>query len=268
MKEIHLITGAGGGIGLAIAKEFRDGAVLLADISEESLSASKAEMEKLGVEAYTQIVDLSDTESIEAMLEKARELGTIKTIVNSAGVSGDQAPTDILFKINLLGTQHLLEKAIDIMDEGSSIVLISSMMGHSIPDDANYNELLRYPEREGSIEGLVQVVNDDSTLAYNFSKKGVHDLFKRYVYDYGKKGIRINSVSPGIIETAMSKQAQKEHPEEMNQLKAITPLSRMGQPEEMAKVVSFLASDDASFISGTDVLADGGLIVKILENQQ
>ena len=266
MKDVHVITGAGGGIGFAIAEGFTDGIVLLADISKDALEVSKKELEQKGIEAYVQIVDLSDTRSIEKMLLRAQELGAVKTIVNSAGVSGDQAPPKVLFKINLLGTQHLLMKALDVLDSGAHVILISSMMGHSVLDDDSYLKFLRYPESEGALDKLVEVVNDDSTLAYNFSKKGVLELVKRYAYEYGKKGVRINSVSPGIIATAMSKQAEVEHPEQMEQLKLMTPMSRMGTVEDIANTVMFLASDKAHFITGTDILVDGGLIVKIIEN--
>lgn len=268
MKNVYLVTGGAGGIGFGIAKQFTDGIVMLADISKDNLAQAKIELESRGVEVYTQVVDLSDEQSIEAMLQAAHDLGTIKTIVNSAGVSGDQASAHTLFNINLKGTQHLLEKAIDHMEAGSNIILISSMMGHSVPSDINYDDFLLYPEREGSIEKLVDIINDDSTLAYNFSKKGVHDLLKRYAYDYGKQGIRINSISPGIIKTSMSEKAQEEHPEQMNQLLAMTPMTRMGTVDDIANAAAFLASDKASFITGTDLKTDGGLIIKILESAQ
>ncbi len=266
MKNVYIVTGAAGGIGLEIAKQFTEGIILLADISEDNLKKAKPVVEKPGVEVKTHIVDLSDKESIETLINVGRELGNIKTLVNSAGVSGDQAKAKLLFEINLLGTQHLIEQAKDHMNEGSSIVLVSSMMGHSVPDDITYTNLLTYPEEANAIDMLVEVINDDSTLAYNFSKRGVHNLTKRYAYELGKKGVRINSVSPGIIRTAMSEQAEREHPEQMEQMKLMTPMSRMGEVKDIANVVMYLASEQAAYITGTDILADGGLIIKILEN--
>ena len=264
MKNVYVVTGGAGGIGLEAAKRFRDGIVLLADISVDNLETAKVEMLALGINTETHKIDLSDRESIEQLMAYANSLGNIKVLVNSAGVSGDQAPVAPLLKINLLGSQIIIEEALKYMN-GGSIVMISSMMGHSVERSDEYLDALVYPERDGSLELLEKVIDGDGTKAYNFTKRGVTELVKRYAYAAGKKGIRINSISPGVIMTAMARQAEKEHPETMQDLYNMTPLARAGEVEDIGNIVEFLVSDKASFITGTDILADGGLIIEAIK---
>ncbi|MDO5725148.1 MAG: SDR family oxidoreductase [Tissierellia bacterium] len=145
------------------------------------------------------------------------------------------------------------------MDKGGVVLLIASMMGHVVPPNPEYDKYLQEPDLDGAIDKLVEFTNNHSDVAYNFSKRGVHLMVRKNAQEFGKKGLRILSVSPGIIMTPMAKKAAEAHPEQMNYMKSVTPAGRNGEPEDIANAVEFLTSDKASFITGTDLLVDGGL---------
>ena len=264
MENVYVITGGSSGIGLECAKRFKDGIVLITGRKEDKLIDAKAELEKSGIKVDYKTSDISSRKSIRELFDYAQSLGKIKTVINSAGVSGVGVDAKLTFDIDLVGSQNLIEESLSFAGQDTSLILIASMMGHVVPD-GEYNTYLADPSAEGAIEALIKITDNKSDLAYNFSKKGVHLLVKRYAPEFGKKGARIVSISPGIIMTPMAELAAKEHPERMNYMKAMTPMGRNGRPEDIANAVSFLADDRASFITGTDLIVDGGLTVKLPE---
>lgn len=144
-----------------------------------------------------------------------------------------------------------------------SVVCIASMMALTVPPSENDQVMLRVTE-EGAVEKLVEFAKNDPATAYNVAKRGVRLLCEYWAPEYGKRGARINSVSPGIIMTEMGKAAEREHPEQIQYMLSVTPLGRYGQAADVAGVVRFLCSPEASFITGTDILVDGGLMMNML----
>lgn len=264
MKNVYVITGGSSGIGLECAKRFTDGVVLITGRNEDKLKDAEKELKEAGIEVVYKTSDISDRDSIKELFKYGKSLGKIKTVVNSAGVSGVGVDAKLTFNIDLLGSQSLIEETLEFVEKDTTLILIASMMGHVVPD-GEYNKYLEDPSAEGAIDALIAMTNNQSDLAYNFSKKGVHLLVKRYAPDFGKKGGRIVSISPGIIMTPMAEAAAAAHPERMNYMKAMTPMGRNGTPEDIAEAVCFLADDRASFITGTDLIVDGGLTVKLPE---
>ena len=126
-----------------------------------------------------------------------------------------------------------------------------------------YDEALSNPQAEGSFETICKYIDSSSDMLYNFAKRGTVLLTEKNANKWGTKGARIVSVSPGVIETPMGLKAAEEHPERMEMIKKATPLRRNGQPEDIADVVYFLVSDKARFITGTDILVDGGVVNNI-----
>lgn len=265
MKQVHIITGGSSGIGLECAKEFKEGIVVITGRNEERLAKAIKELEESGIEALPKQGDISDRESVKELFDYAKSFGEVKTVVNSAGVSGVGVDARLTFEIDLLGTENLVLEAKEAMAPGGVVILLASMMGHIVPPNDAYDPYLENPSKEGSIDALVEAAQNKSDYAYNFSKRGVHLLAKRFAWEYGEKGLRILSLSPGIIMTPMSKKAAEEHPEQMNYMKSMTPVGRNGEPEDISEMVAFLASDKASFITGTDILVDGGLTLKLAE---
>lgn len=265
MKNVHIITGGSSGIGLECAKSFKDGIVLITGRREQKLIEAVEELKSAGIEADFKQGDISSAESIKELFEYASSLGNIKTLVNSAGVSGIGVDAKLTFEIDLVGSENLVLGAKEYLKEGAVVILISSMMGHMVEPNPDRDRLLENPSEVGAIDQLVQMAQNDSSLAYNFSKRGVLLLVKKYAEEFGKKGVRIVSISPGIIMTDMAAKAAEEHPEQMNYMKMMTPAQRNGKPEDIVGAVEYLSSDKASFITGTDLLVDGGLTIRLPE---
>ncbi len=230
--KVALVTGAGMGIGRATALRFAaEGAnVVVSDINDEAARTVATEI------GETSIVNHCDT-SVEADVAAAikatvQAFGTIDILVNNAGV-GAGVEWDRMIAINLSGVMYGCKHGCDAMAErgGGSIVNLSSMLGLiSVP----------FPGVEG----------------YTAAKHGVVGLTKHYATNFGVKGVRVNCINPGWIETAMTDpiaQAGGKAYMESN-----SALGRMGKPEEVAAVALFLASDDASFVTGSSYVVDGG----------
>nr|WP_300002476.1 SDR family oxidoreductase [Tissierella sp.] len=265
MENIHIITGGSSGIGLECAKRFKEGTVLITGRNVEKLKKAEEELKKEGINVAYKSSDVSDIESVRELFKYAKSLGNIKTVLNSAGVSGGDVSSKVTFEIDLLGTEQLIEETLKLAEKNTVLILIASMMGHIVPPNPDYDKHLENPSEEGAIDALVKAVNDKSDIAYNFSKRGVHLLVKKHAPAFGEKGARIVSISPGIIMTPMSEQAAADHPEQMEFMKKMTPMARNGNPDDIANAVCFLADDNASFITGTDLLVDGGLTIKLPE---
>lgn len=194
--------------------------------------------------------------------------GSLKAFIHTAGVSGTVKDLKKVFTIDLLATDYLVDAFYTIAEQDSVAILLASMMAHTVPENAVYDEALKNPQDPKAFETISQFLNNDSDLMYNFAKRGVHLLTHKNVGKWGEKGARIVSVSPGVIETPMALKAAQEHPERMEFIKKATPLKRHGQPEDIADVIFFLASDAARFITGTDILVDGGVIRNIMKMSQ
>ena len=267
MSNVYVVTGGSGGIGLECAKHFKDGTVIIADINEDALAKGKSELETLGIKTETAVCDVTNESQIAQVAEMAAGLGTIKSVVHTAGISPSAKNVDLIMKIDLIGTENIIEGFYPVMSEGSNMVLIASMMGHIVPPNPAYDDIMRECKSDDFLEKIAPFLNNDPSNAYNFSKRGVILLTKKWLVKFGEKKMRINSVSPGVIETPMALQAAKDYPEQLKYMESLTALKRNGLPEDIAKSVAFLAGDKASFITGTDLLVDGGLITNLIALQ-
>lgn len=264
-RNVYVVTGGAGGIGLATAKQFADGIVMISDVNPAALENGKKILESAGIQVVTKLCDISDRAQVAEMAKEAAALGNVKAVAHAAGVSGDIGRLDLVLKIDLLGTYYIIEEFLDVMGEGGSMVLVASMMADTIPPDPEQDALLLSPDREDIIEKLTPFCNNNPHYAYDVTKRGVRLLAAKYAAAYGKKGVRINSVSPGVILTEMALKAAEEHPEQMKFMESVAPLGRNGQPEEIADVIYYLCSDKSSFITGIDIKADGGAMNAVIE---
>ncbi|WP_165769094.1 SDR family oxidoreductase [Virgibacillus profundi] len=259
MSNVYVITGGSGGMGKAIAELVgKKGTVLLADVNEERLVQTKEELAAKGItNVHHQTVDITDTKNVKALADKAASLGTLKSIIHTAGLSPTMGNSNRITEVNLVGTGIVLDEFIRRAGPETVAVCISSMSGHFVPKEGPYTEILKNPLDENVLETMEEITQGNPGAAYSLSKLGVMLIVEEQAWAWGQKGARIVSLSPGTINTPMGRQEASQQAE-MKVMLENTPLQREGKPIEIASVVDFLISDAASYITGTDIRVDGG----------
>lgn len=255
----NVVIGAGSGMGAAVARELAPrGALLLADVN---LDAVQAVADEIGGDVAAMACDVTDQEQVDAVMGAVDGLDAL---VITAGLSGAMANGRRIFEVNLIGMARVLVAAEPRLRPGSVAVLFASMSGHRVPGRADLLAVLDDPLADDFFEAIeaLGIDPDASAFAYPASKRGVHLLARRLCPSWGARGARILSVSPGINDTPMNALDESRHPI-MADIIRDSPLGRRGRPEEVAAVVGFLTSDKASFMTGSDVLVDGGMVATI-----
>lgn len=263
-SNVLVVIGVGG-IGMAIAK--REGAgkvVLLADINAHILSFAAQELKDTGYIVETQVTDVSSHHSVEALAIKAASLGKVLQVVNTAGISPNMASVEKLLEVDLVGAVHVLEAFGKVIAEGGAGIHISSMAGHMIPAlgaEAD-KALMLTPASELMGLPLLQPANVPSpTYAYCLSKRANHLRIQAECLRWAERGGRINSISPGIILTALAKH-ELDSPigDGYRAMINNSAVKRVGTADEVSTLAHFLLGPDSAFITGSDFLMDGGVI--------
>lgn len=269
MTNVTVITGGAGGIGFATAKIIgRKNVILLADVDQKRLDAAKAELTACGIATETAVCDITDRVSVTSLVQKAESLGIVQSVIHTAGVSPQMGDPEKIARINALGTIIINEAFLAIAQPGSSVVNVASMGGYNLP--AVIIPKRAYKLAFSSPETLVKKItsraklapkNIRSGLAYALSKNFVIWYSQAMAETFGAKNARIVSVSPGSIDTRMG-QLEKTHG--ASAMVAVSALKRFGTPDEIAHVLAFCASEHASYLTGTDILCDGGTMAAIM----
>jgi len=257
MKDLYIITGATGGMGEDATRRFKEyGDVLLLDLSEEKLNKLA---EELGEGARAMSFDITKKEDIEKVIEVIKEYGSFKALLHFAGVSENMGDPAMVLNINLVGTINLLNALYDYAKEGTVIVNTASMTAHMTPIAPEIEALLPDVLNEESFNKVVEACGGISALSYGWSKIGVMNLSKNDAAKWGEKGARIVSISPGAILTPMVQhEIDNGNAKTIEILIAATPAKRIGYPSDITNMCEYLCSDKASFITGIDILVDGG----------
>ncbi|HTO16783.1 MAG TPA: SDR family oxidoreductase [Edaphocola sp.] len=259
-KKLIVITGGTGGIGQVCVEVFKNHPIVLTDFDQERVDETVARFSKEGFDIRGIACDITKSKDIEKLTQFVQKNGSFKALIHTAGISGTVKDLKKIFVVDLIATDLLVEAFSNLVEKDSVAILLSSMMAYTIPANKDYDEALADPQALESFNIVSQFVKNNSDAMYNFVKRGVQLLTHKYAGQWGRKGARIVSVSPGVIETPMALKASEEHPERMEMIKQATPLGRNGQPEDIADVIRFLVSDAARFITSTDILVDGGVI--------
>jgi NAD(P)-dependent dehydrogenase (short-subunit alcohol dehydrogenase family) len=262
--EVTVITGGAGGMGLAAAKIVgRDHAVVLSDVREDRLVFAVAQLKTLGVHAYAHRCDVADRASVDELVVHCREIGDISAVIHTAGLSPNMADADNIMKVNAVGTVNINEGFHPVVRDGFAIVNVASMGAYSIPRWAVPRRRFRYALTDtdmflAKLKSLCDLIpaKQRPGVAYALSKRFVVWYSEVTARDLGCNGARVVSVSPGSIDTEMGRLEERSGAAAMLEMGC---LKRYGTPDEIAEVLAFCASDRAGYLTGVDILVDGGV---------
>ena len=263
-QDVVVVVGVGG-MGLAIARRTGSGRkVLLADFSEPTLGSAADVLRGEGHEVTTHPVDVSDAASVAALAEAADGLGRVTHVVHTAGLSPVQAPVDAVLRVDLLGVALSLDAFGAVVAAGGAGVVIASMAGHMMTLPPEQEKALRTTATDELLALPFVADVTEPGMAYVLAKRGNTLRVEAAAAAWGARGARINSISPGVISTAMGQQELSgESGEGMRGMVAMSGTGRLGTPDDIAAAATFLLGPDASFITGTDLLVDGGVVAAV-----
>jgi len=263
MTNVLVVIGAGQ-IGQAVARRVGVGKhVLLADKRFDNASAAAEILGNAGYEVSTATVDASSRKAVHALVETATKLGDVSGLVHAAGVSPSQASPATILKVDLYGTALVLEKFGNIIARGGAGVVVASQSGHRLPPlTVEQNKALATTPVE-ELLGLPFLQPDqvtDSLHAYQLAKRGNSLRVMAEAVRWGKRGARINAISPGIIITTLAKdELNGPLAEGYRRMIQVSAAGRAGTPDEVGNVGALLMGPDGGFITGSDILMDGGV---------
>jgi NAD(P)-dependent dehydrogenase (short-subunit alcohol dehydrogenase family) len=265
IKETNVIVVIGAGlIGQAIARRVGAGKhVVLADLRQENADTAAKILSDAGFDVSTTKVDVSSRASVQALVETATAFGEISGVIHAAGVSPSQASPETILKVDLYGTALVLEEFGNVIARGGAGVVIASMSGHRLPalsaeqDKAlattPVEELLKLPMLQ--LDKVTDPLN-----AYQISKRGNSLRVMAEAVRWGKRGARINTISPGIIITPLANDELKgPRGAGYRLMMEGCAAGRAGTPDEVGTVGALLMGSDGAFITGSDILMDGGV---------
>ena len=263
MENTIVVIGAGS-IGQAIVRRVGAGKhILLADLRQENSQTAAKTLSDAGFKVTTATVDVSSRTSVKTLVETARSLGDVVGVIHAAGVSPSQASPETILKVDLYGTALVLEEFGNVIANGGSCVVIASQSGHRLPPlsfeqnkalaTTPVDELLKLPFLQPD-----QV--KDPLHAYQLSKRGNSLRVMAEAVRWGKRGARVNTISPGIIMTPLANDELKgPRGDGYRRMIEVSMAKRAGTPDEVGAVGALLMGTDGAFITGSDFLMDGGV---------
>ncbi len=263
MKDVIVVIGSGS-IGQAIARRVSAGKhVILADLREENANAAAKTLSDAGFEVSTAVVDVASRESVHALVETATSLGPVTGLIHAAGVSPTQAAPATILKVDLYGTALVLEEFGNVIARGGAGLVIASQSGHRLPAlTPEQNQALAITPAD-ELLALSMLQPDqvtDPLLAYQISKRGNSLRVMAEAVRWGKRGARVNTISPGIIVTPLAKdELSGPRGAGYRRMIELCPAGRAGTPDEVGNVGALLMGPDGAFITGSDFLMDGGV---------
>jgi len=265
MKKVCVITGGGSGMGLATARRMveKDYHVILVGRTAAKLDRAVAELKELGGEAEAFACDISDKQSVAALAAHASQCGSVTVVIHAAGMSPHMGTPEQIMRINAMGTIYVNNAFYGVMDRGGCLIDTSSISAYIVPSFVIPKRLFRYALTDPDLffSKMMRLIrlfpkSTRTGVAYAFSKAFVIWLAKKDAARFGEKGLRILSITPGNFDTPMG-EAEKEEALRYVQTNAI---KRLGDPDEIAALYATVSDESMGFLTGTDILCDGGCI--------
>lgn len=267
MSDVLVVIGVGG-MGETIARRLSPGrSVVLADFNDTLMSGVAEQMRVDGFDVATCAVDVSSRESVRTLARFAAERGPVTTVIDTAGLSPAQAPTEAILKVDLVGVALVLEEFAAVVAPGAVGVVISSSSAYLTPGFTPEQEAaIRTTAAEEllALEFFAPEALGNAGMAYGKSKRANQIQVQEASATWGARGARVNSISPGVISTEMGRQ-ELEAPSGafMRAMVESSGTGRLGTPSDIADAVTFLVSPQATYITGIDLLVDGGNVAAV-----
>ncbi len=263
MSAVTVVIGAGQ-IGQAIARRVSAGKhVLLADLRQDNTDTAAQVVADAGFDVSTATVDVSSRPSVHALAEAAAARGDVSGVIHAAGVSPSQAAPEVILRVDLYGTALVLEEFGNAIAPGGSAVVIASQSGHRLGALTAEQDAALATTPADELLSLPMLQPDkvtDSLHAYQLAKRGNSLRVMAEAVRWGKRGARVNTISPGIIITPLARdELTGPRGEGYRRMLALSPAVRAGTPDEVGAVGALLMGPDGAFITGSDVLIDGGV---------
>ncbi|WP_338801644.1 SDR family oxidoreductase [Pseudomonas sp. RSB 5.4] len=261
--QVIVVIGPGS-IGQAIARRVSAGKhVVLADLKQENADAAAKVLFDAGFEVTATVVDIASRESVQALVQTATAIGEISGVIHAAGVSPSQAPVATILRVDLYGTALVLEEFGNVIANGGSAVVIASQSGHRLPAlSVEQNKALATTPVE-ELLALPMLQADqirDPLHAYQISKRGNSLRVMAEAVRWGKRGARVNTISPGIIFTPLARdELSGPRGPGYQRMIDLSAAGRGGTPDEVGAVGALLMGPEGTFITGSDFLMDGGV---------
>jgi NAD(P)-dependent dehydrogenase (short-subunit alcohol dehydrogenase family) len=263
MNDIVVVIGSGQ-IGQAIARRVGVGKhIILADLKRENADVAAKVMSDAGYDVSVATVDASLRSDVNALAAKAASLGNVMGLIHAAGVSPSRASPATILKVDLYGTALILEEFGNVIARGGSGVVVASQSGHRLPPltiEQNKALAMTPVEELLALPFLATDTVTDPLNAYQLSKRGNSLRVMAEAVRWGKRGARLNTISPGIIITPLANdELRGPRGEGYRRMIEASAAKRAGTPDEVANVAALLMGPDGGFITGSDFLVDGGV---------
>ncbi|MFJ3054475.1 SDR family oxidoreductase [Herbaspirillum sp. NPDC087042] len=263
MQDVVVVIGPGS-IGQAIARRVGAGKkLLLADLRLEHAQAAARTLADAGFQTEVASVDIASRASVQALVRTAASLGRVWHVVHAAGVSPSQAAPATILAVDLVGTALILEEFGQVIASGGSAVVIASQSGHRLgplPREQSQALAMTPADELLALPFLAPDAVTDALHAYQLSKRGNALRVMAEAVRWGKRGARLNTISPGIIITPLANdELQGPRGAGYRRMLALSPAGRAGTPDEVGSVAALLLGADGAFITGSDFLMDGGV---------
>jgi NAD(P)-dependent dehydrogenase (short-subunit alcohol dehydrogenase family) len=264
MRKVCVITGGGSGMGLATARLMgKEHFIIICGRTVKKLETAVTQLRAEGIEVEAFPCDVSEYASVEKLALHAKAKGKVAAVIHAAGMSPHMGDAKAIMEVNALGTINVNNAFYNVMEQGGCIIDVSSMSAYLTPKLVMPVRKYKYSVKDPELfmKKIMGVINFypkkvQAGVAYGISKHFVIWFAKQDAARFGEKGVRVLSVSPGNFETPMG-ELEKEEADAYTKYCAI---KRFGQVEEIASLFAYCASESAGYLTGVDILCDGGLV--------